>query len=115
VAINFNHKREILAIRDGFPKYFLKYGHTKIEWESDFADNDFRNAYTTGTGKDEKLILSTEIMVKSKGIQVKFIEDAKGALTININRKMVYTIKPQGRISQRLLEAFTCAIITELL
>jgi len=40
VAIKFNHKREILAIRDGFPKYYEAYTYTKIQWEDDFTEND---------------------------------------------------------------------------
>jgi hypothetical protein len=113
VAIKFNHKREILAIRDGFPKYYKAYTSTKIEWEDDFAKNDFRSAYTTGTGKDEKLVLSTKILVRSKSIPVTFIENAEGALIIKINKETVYTIKPRGRISQSLLFAFTRSIIKE--
>jgi hypothetical protein len=115
VAIKFNHKREILAIRDGFPKYYKAYASAKIEWEGDFAENDFRSAYTTGKGKDEKLVLSTKILVESKSIPITFIEDAEGALTIKINEEKVYTIKPRGRISQSLLTAFTSSIIKEQL
>jgi hypothetical protein len=113
VAIKFNHKKEILAIRDGFPKYYKAYTYTKIEWEKDFAENDFRSARVAGTGKDEKLVLSTKIMVDSKSIPVTFIENAEGALDIKVNRETVYTIKPRGRISQSLLVAFTRSIIKE--
>jgi hypothetical protein len=113
VAIKFNHKREILALRNGFPKYYEAYTSTKVEWEKDFAENDFRNAYIAGTGKDEKLILATKIVVKSKGIPVTFIENVAGELAIEVNRKTVYTIKPRGRISQGLIEAFTLSIIKE--
>jgi len=113
VAIKFNHTREILAIRDGFPKYYEAYTYTKIQWEDDFAKNDFRSAYTTGKGKDEKLVLSTKILIESKGIPITFIEDAEGALDISVNREMVYTIKPKGRISQSLLDAFSRSIIKE--
>ena len=108
MAIKFNHTREILAIRDGFPKYYEAYTYTKIQWE-----NDFRSAYTTGKGKDEKLVLSTKILIESKSIPVIFTENAEGALDIKINREMVYTIKPKGRISQSLLDAFTRSIIKE--
>ena len=111
MAIKFNHKREILAIRDGFPKYYEAYVSTKIRWEDDFAKNDFKNAYTTGKGKDEKLVLSTKIMVKTKDIPVTFIENAEGALDIKVNRETIYTVKPRGRISQNLLFAFTNSII----
>jgi hypothetical protein len=113
VAIKFNHKKEILAIRDGFPKYYGAHTSTKIEWEDDFAENDFRGAYATGAGKDEKLVLSTKIIVDSKIIPVTFIENAEGALDIKVNRETVYTIKPRGRISQSLLFAFTRFIIKE--
>jgi hypothetical protein len=99
VAIKFNHTREILAIRDGFPKYYEVYTYTKIQREDDFAENDFRSAYTTGKGKDEKLVLSTKILIESKSIPVTFIENAEGALDIKVNRETVYTIKPRGRIS----------------
>jgi len=115
VAIEFNHKREILAIKEGFPKYYEAHTSVKIQWEDDFVENNFRNAHTTGKGKDEKVELSTKILVESKGIPIAFIENAEGALDIKINKKTVYTIKPRGRISQKLLFAFTCAIIKEQL
>jgi hypothetical protein len=115
VAIKFNHKREILALKDGFSKYYGAYASAKVEWETNFAENNFRDAYTTGTGKNEKLVLSTEIIVDSKSIPVMFIENAEGALTIEVNKKAVYTIKPRGRISQSLLDAFTLSIIKEQL
>jgi len=115
VAIKFNHTREILAIRDGFPKYYEAYTSAKIEWEDGFAKNDFRNAHTAGTGKDEKLVLSTKILIESKSIPVTFIENAEGALDIKVNKDIVYTIKPRGRISQSLLFAFTSSIIKEQL
>ena len=111
MGIKFNHKREILALKEGFPKYFRKYVSTKVEWEKDFAENNFRDAYISGKGKDEKLVLSTEILIDSKGLPVKFVEDMAGELTIEINGKTVYTIKPSGRISQGLLKAFTKSII----
>ena len=113
MAIKFNHTREILAIRDGFPKYYEAYTYTKIQWEDDFTKNDFRSAYTTGKGKDEKLVLSTKILIESKSIPITFIENAEGALDIIINRETVYTIKPRGRISQSLLDAFTRSFIKE--
>jgi len=112
VAIKFNHKREILALRDGFPKYYEAYTSIKIKWDKDFAEYNW-SAYTTGTGKNEKLILSTKISSESKGILITFIENAEGALTIEVNKKAVYTIGPRGRISQRLLDAFTKFIIKE--
>jgi hypothetical protein len=110
MAIKFNHKREILALRDGFPKYFEAYTSRKVKWESSFAENDFRDAYISGKGKNEKLVLSTKIFVDAKRLPVIFKEDLAGELTIEINGKMIYTIKPSGRISQRLLDAFTLSI-----
>jgi len=111
VAIEFNHKREILAIREGFPRYYMAKTLVKVEWGADFAENAFRSASISGTGKSEKLVLSTKLQIDTKDIPVTFIENAEGALTIEVNKKMVYTIKPKGRISQKLLEAFTCSII----
>ena len=113
MAIKFLHKDKILALRDGFPKYFKKYTSLKVEWEKDFAENIFRREYTTGTGKTEKLILPTKIYIDSKGIPVSFIENAEGELTIEVNKKMVYTIKSKGGISQTLIDAFTKSIIKE--
>jgi len=112
VAIEFNHKREILAIIEGFPKYYEAHVSSKIEWENDFAENDFRNACTTGKEKDDKLILSTKILFESKRIPVTFKENAEGALDIIVNRETVYTIKPRGRISKKLLFAFTNSVIS---
>jgi len=100
MAIKFNHKREILALRDGFPKYMEAYTSIKVNWGSGFAENDFRDAYISGKGKNEKLVLSTKILVDAKSLPVTFKEDTEGELTIEINGKMVYTIKPSGRISQ---------------
>jgi hypothetical protein len=110
MAIKFNHRREILAIRDGFPKYLEAYTSIKVKWESGFAENDFRDAYIYGKGKNERLVLSTKILVGSKSLPVTFKEDAVGELTIEINGNMIYTIKPSGRISQGLLAAFTLSI-----
>ena len=111
MAIKFNHQKEILVLRDEFPKYFWKYTSTKIEWGKGFAENDFRDAYISGTEKDEKLVLSTEILIGTKRLPVTFIEDIAGALSIEINRKVIYTVKSKGGISQGLLEAFTHSII----
>ncbi|GBU28800.1 hypothetical protein R84B8_02362 [Treponema sp. R8-4-B8] len=113
MAIKFNHTREILAIRDGFPKYYEAHTSTKVQWEVDFAENDFRSAYTKDKGRDEKLVLSTKILIESKSIPVTFIENAEGALEIKVNRETVYIIKPRGRISQSLIIAFTRSIIRE--
>jgi len=114
VANEFIHKREILAIKEGFPKYFNAKTALKIAWDNDFAENDFRSAYTTGKGKDEKLVLSTKIIVESKEIPITFIENAEGALDIKVNKKTVYTIVPRGRINQKLLFGFTYSIISIL-
>jgi len=111
MPIKFNHKGEILALRDGFSKYFEAYTSIKIEWEKNFAENDFRDAYISGKGKNEKLVLSTEIFIGPKSLHVKFVEDTEGSLAIEIEGKTVYTIKPSGRISQSLLKAFTHSII----
>jgi hypothetical protein len=113
VANKFNHMGEILALKEGFPKYFEAYTSIKIQWGDDFAENNFRNTHTTGKGKDEKLELSTKILIESKDIPVTFIENAEGALDIKVYKKTIYTIKPRGRISQDLLFAFTRAIIKE--
>jgi hypothetical protein len=110
MAIKFNHRREILALRDGFPKYFEAYTSKKVKWETSFAENDFRDAYIFGKGQDERLVLSTKILIGSKSLPVTFKEDTGGELTIEINGKMIYTIKPNGRISQGLLDAFTFSI-----
>jgi hypothetical protein len=111
MGIKFNHKREILALKEGFPRYFRRYVSTKVEWGKDFAENNFRDAYISGKEKNEKLVLSTEIIIDTKSLPIKFVEDMAGELTIEINGKTVYTIKPGGRISQGLLRAFTKAII----
>jgi hypothetical protein len=111
MAIKFNHRREILALRDGIPKYLEAYTPIKVKWESDFAENDFRDAYISGKGKNERLVLSTEILAGSKSLPVTFNEDAAGELTVEINGAKIYTIKPSGRISKGLLKAFTQSII----
>jgi len=85
--------------------------HIKVEWGVDFAEDVFKGTRISGTGKSEKLILSTKLQVGTKDIPITFIENADGALTIENNSETVYTIKPKGRISQKLLEAFTCSII----
>jgi hypothetical protein len=113
VAIKFNHKNDILSLKDKYPKLFEAYTSTKIEWEKDFAENNLKCTLITGSGKDEKLVLATKILIESKSIPVRFIEDAAGALTIEVNGKIVYTIKPMGRISQSFLDAFTDSIIKE--
>ena len=108
MAIKFNHKREILALGNGFPKYYEAYTSIKIYWQI-----DFRHAYAAGKGKGEKLILPTKIFSNSKSVSVTFIENTEGTLTIEVNKNPVYTIKQWGRISQSLLEAFTLSIIKE--
>jgi len=106
-------KYTVLTLFPEITEYYEVYTYTKIQWENDFAENDFRSAYTTGKGKDEKLVLSTKILIESKSIPVTFIENAEGALDIKVSRETVYTIKPRGRISQSLLDAFTRSIIKE--
>jgi len=110
MAIKFNHRREILTFRDEFPKYLEEYTSIKIKWESNFAENDFRDAYIFGKGKNEKLVLSTKIIIGSKILPVTFKEDAAGELTIEVKGNIIYTIKPSGLISQGLLDAFTLSI-----
>ena len=111
MAIKFNHRREILALRDGIPKYLEAYTPIKVKWESSFAEYDFRDAYISGKGKNEKLVLSTKIFVGLKNLPVIFKEDIAGELTIEINGVTIYTIKPSGRISKGLVKAFTQSII----
>jgi len=53
MGIKFNHKREILALKEGFPKYFRKYVSAEVEWEKDFAENNFRDAYISDKGKSK--------------------------------------------------------------
>jgi hypothetical protein len=65
-------------------------------------------------GDNEIIVLLTEIIIGSKSIPIKFIENATGALTIEVNEKSVYTIKPKGRVSQSLIIAFTNSIAEEL-
>ncbi|MDR2952866.1 MAG: hypothetical protein LBU82_06465 [Treponema sp.] len=113
MAIKFNHKALILMLRDEFPKYLEK-SSVKIEWGKGFAKNDFRDSFISGKGNDEKLVLLTEIIINAKNLPVSFIEDKTGALTIEINGKTVFTVKPKGRISQNLLKAFTNSITGEL-
>jgi hypothetical protein len=115
MAIKFNHKGEILALRDGFPKYCEAHNiGAKIEWGKGFAENAFRDAYALGMRDNEKLFLLTEIIIGTKSIPITFIENATGALTIEVNGKTIYTIKPKGRVSQSLIIAFTNSIAEEL-
>jgi hypothetical protein len=110
MAIKFNHQEVILALRDGFSKYFEAYMSIKVEWGKNFAENDFRDSYISGKGKNEKLVLLTEIIIGTKSLPVKFAEDRAGSLTIEVSGKPIYTIKPRGRISQDLVIAFTNSI-----
>jgi len=111
MAIKFNHKREILALRDGIPEYLERHTSIKVKWESGFAENDFRDAYILGKEKNERLVLSTKILVGSKSLPVTFKEDVTGELTIEIDGATICTIKPSGRISKGLIKAFTQSII----
>jgi len=110
MPIKFNHKREILALRDGFPKLFSVRSEISIRWGDSFAENDFRDAYKSGEKKNEKLVLQTEILDGPNGIPVTFTENASGELTIEVSGKAIYTMKRNERISEGLLEAFAQSI-----
>jgi hypothetical protein len=81
MAIKFNHKEEILALKKWFPKFLKKYTTAKVMWDTDFAKSDFGNVFIYGKGEDEELILPTCLYVESKTIPIVFTENAVGELT----------------------------------
>jgi len=114
MAIKFNHQMEILALRDGFPKYFLKHKPIDIIWERDFAESAFKAAYASGKRKNEVLILPTTLLVGTIILSVTFKENASGELTIEIEGKAIYTMKRDEEISEHLLKTFAYSIIEEI-
>jgi len=113
MAIKFTHKEGILALKKWFPKYYGKYTTAKVKWDADFAKNDFENAFISGKGKNEKLTLQTKLSVESKSIPIVFIENAEGVLTIEVNGKIIYTVKSKEGISNNLLDALSLAVTKE--
>jgi hypothetical protein len=110
MAIKFNHQNTILALRDGFPEYFLKHRPIDVIWERDFAENAFKTAYSTGKRENEVLILPTTILIGTKILSVTFKENASGELTIEIEGKAIYTMKRDEQIGEHLLKAIAYSI-----
>ena len=113
MAIKFNHKEEILALKKWFPMYYGKYTTAKVKWDADFAKNDFGKVNISGKGKDEKLTLQTKLFVESKSIPIVFIENAEGVLTIEVNGEIIYTVKSKEQMSKALLDALSLAVTKE--
>ena len=98
-------------LRDGFPEYFRKHKPIKVFWETDFAENAFKTAYSTGKRENEVLILPTAIVVATKILPVIFKENASGELTIEIEGKAIYTMKRDEEIHDHLLKTIAYSIL----
>jgi hypothetical protein len=109
MPIDFYHTKEILALREGFPKFFSARSEISVRWGDSFAENEFRDAYRSGENENEKFVLQTEILDGTNSIPVTFIE-ISDELTIEVNGKAIYTMEKKGRITEGFLEAFAQAI-----
>lgn len=57
--------------------------------------------------------MQTKLFVESKSIPIAFIENVEGVLTIEVNEKIIYTVKPKEGMSMDLLDALSLAITKE--
>ena len=57
--------------------------------------------------------MQTKLFVESKGMPIAFIENAEGVLTIEVNGKIIYTVKPKEGMSIALLDALSLAVTKE--
>ena len=110
MAIKFNHQNAILVLRDEFPKFFMAHSNIGIRWGDSFTKNDFKKAYNLGEKKNEIKVLETEILDGPYSIPVTFTENASGELTIEVNRKAIYTMKRDEQICKDLLKAFAYSL-----
>jgi len=112
MANGFNHKDLINTLQKNFIKLFKKYIspslQDSISWV--FPDEDFEHAYASGSGHDQVINKRTVFAIASRKIHVDFIEDYMGNLTIMVDNRIVYVVKPMEGVSKDLLKALANSI-----
>jgi hypothetical protein len=112
VSNGFYHKDIILSLRKHFVKEFVRYVapvlQNSISWE--FPDLDFSHAYTSGLGDKQVKIINTEFIIGKKKVPIDFIEDYQGNLTVVVNSKSVYLLKPMEGLSTDFIKTLAKSI-----
>jgi hypothetical protein len=112
MANGFLHKEIILSLHKHFVKEFIKHVdpvlQKGISWN--FPDISFSHAYTSGLGDKQVKIINTDFIVGKKKIPIDFIEDYKGNLTVVVNGKSVYLLKPMEGLSTGFIKTLAVSI-----
>jgi len=112
MANGFYHKDIIHSLRDNFVKWVNKKLDPDlgsiIRWE--FPDKPFENSTVSGEGSKEIKVIYTKFLIKGLEIPINFMEDYEGNLTIMVNNKFSYLVKPKEGISSGLLKSLAKSI-----
>jgi len=113
MANGFYHKDIIHSLHDNFVKWVsTRLDHdlinTSIRWE--FPDKPFEHSAVYNEGSKEIKAIYTKFIIKGLEIPINFMEDYKGNLTIMVNNKFSYLVKPEEGISPGLLKSLAKSI-----
>jgi len=107
MGVNFNHKKIIFSLKNDFPEFLTNKLREKNPLIKEIIVNQISTPCRTGSGDNEKLWDKNNLLVGKKRFPLTFMEDASGNLDIYIGKKLVYSVKPRGRLTSKLINTLS--------
>jgi hypothetical protein len=107
MGVNFNHKDIIFSLKNDFPEFMTKRLKKKDPLIKEIIVKEISSPYRTGSGDDEKLWEKNNLLIGKKRFTLTFMEDASGKLSIFIGKNLIYSVKPTGRLTSKLINALS--------
>jgi len=107
MGVNFNHKDLIFSLKNEYPEFITKQLRKKNPLIDEIFIKQVLPPYRTGSGDNEKLWDKNEILVGKKRFPLTFLEDASGKLYILFCEKTIYSVKPSGGLTSKLIKTLS--------